>query len=163
MRPIRKFERIIVLHRFGLINLSEDCRRVSQCFHPPIYDEAEICNRYRAGKRKLGSWKNANRHISIFRCSEPACASTEVSCGEFVANLRRPRPDSLKAVVTHRWNPLLEKPLQPHQTLAHLRSSPHHENLAPRHWRFDPSQSTVLASDSIHAHMISSAEQDTFP
>ena len=119
MRPIRKFERIIVLHRFGLINLSEDCRRVSQCFHPPIYDEAEICNCYRAGKRKLGSWKNANRHFSIFRCSEPACASTEVSCGEFVANLRRPRPDILKAVVTHLGLPCW-KPLNPSGILAQL-------------------------------------------
>ena len=76
----------MVLQRFGLIHLSEDCRRVTYCFHPPIYDEAEICNCYRAGKRKLGSWKNANRHFSIFRCSEPACASAE-SC---VVSLRQP-------------------------------------------------------------------------
>jgi hypothetical protein len=29
---------------------------------------------------------------------------------EFVANLRRPRPDGLKAVVAHFWTPLLGAP-----------------------------------------------------
>ena len=58
------------------------------------------------GKRKLGSRKNANRHSNIFRRSEPTCASTKFTCGEFVANLRRPRPDTFKAVVTHLGTPL---------------------------------------------------------
>src|SRR5262245_66658247 len=113
----------MVLPRFGLINLSEDCRRVTCCFHPPSYDEAGNC--YRAGKRKLSSWKNANRHFSIFRRSEPACASTEVSCGEFVANLRRPRPDGLKAVVAHFWTPWLEAP-SPSNISALARRCPAH-------------------------------------
>lgn|SRR5512143_989932 len=49
----------------------------------------------------------------IFRRGEPTCAGTEVSCGEFVANLRRPRPDILKAIVAHLWTSPLEA-LQPH-------------------------------------------------
>src|SRR5262245_29870101 len=32
---------------------------------------------------------------------EPACAGTKVTYSEFVANLRRPRVDAVKAVVTH--------------------------------------------------------------
>ena len=102
------------------------CRRLpsrDRVFPPPIYDEAEICNCYRAGKRKLGAWKNANRHFGIFRCSESACASTKVSCGEFVANLCRPRPDGLKAVVAHFWTPLLEAP-SPSNTSALARDCP---------------------------------------
>src|SRR6478672_13447490 len=100
----------MVFHRFGLIHLSEDCRRVTQCFYLPPYDEAWIGNCHRPGKCKLGSRKNANRHSRIFRRSEAACASTKVTCGEFVANLCRPRPDDLKAVVTHRWNSLVGSP-----------------------------------------------------
>ena len=65
---------------------------------------------------------NANSNISSVRAmrenigsvgihrSEPTRAGTEVSCTEFVANLRRPRPDVLKAVVTHCGNSLLEAP-----------------------------------------------------
>jgi hypothetical protein len=79
-------------------------------FPLPIYDVAEVSNRHRAGKRKLGSRKNANRHFGIFRRGEPARASTEVTCGEFVADLRRPRLDVLKAVVAHWGNSLLEHP-----------------------------------------------------
>ena len=114
--PIWKFERIMVRHRFVLIHLSEDCCRVTECLWPPKGDEAEVCKCHRSGKSKLGSWKNANRYCSVFRRSEPACASTEVSCGEFVANLRRPRPDILKAVVTHLGTPLLEAP-QPQRNI----------------------------------------------
>ena len=53
------------------------CRKIAVAdlvFPPSNRDEAEICNCHRAGKRKLGSRKNANRHSSIFRRSEPACA-----------------------------------------------------------------------------------------
>jgi hypothetical protein len=41
--PIRKFERIVVLHRFVLIHLTEDCRRMAKLFHLPP-DEAGACN-----------------------------------------------------------------------------------------------------------------------
>ena len=43
--------------------------------------------RNRAGKCKLGSGKNADRHSIVFRCGEPMCAGTEISCSEFVADL----------------------------------------------------------------------------
>jgi hypothetical protein len=85
--PIRKFERIVVLHRFVLIHLTEDCRRMAKLFHLPP-DEAGACNCDRVCKRKFGSWENANRHSSIFCRSETTCDGSEVSCGELVPNLR---------------------------------------------------------------------------
>src|SRR6476620_7424687 len=86
--PIRKFERIVVLHRFVLIHLTEDCRHMAQLFHLPP-DEAGACNCNCVCKRKFGSWENANCHSCIFRRSETACDCSEVSCSELVANLRR--------------------------------------------------------------------------
>ena len=91
-----------------LIYLSEDCRRVSECFDFPTDDKAGFCNCNRAGKRELGPRKNADRHGIVFRRSEPTRAGTEVLCGEFVTDLCRPGPDVLEAVVTHCGNSLLE-------------------------------------------------------
>src|SRR5512141_1465115 len=89
-----------------------------------------MCNCHRAGKRKLGPRKNANRHSSILRRSKPACASTKVTCSEFVANLCRPRPDVLKAVVTHLWNSPVGKP-----DINALAVLPHHKlKAANKRW-----------------------------
>ena len=101
MRPSGNWSASSVLYTFGLIHLPEDCRRVLSLSTLPAARKRYFCNHRRTGKCKLGSRKNANRHSTIFRRSETACASTKVTCGEFVANLRRPPPDVLKAVVTH--------------------------------------------------------------
>ena len=69
--PIRKFERIMVRPLLVLIYLSEDCRRVNECFDFPTDDKAGFCNCNRAGKRELGPRKNADRHGIVFRRSEP--------------------------------------------------------------------------------------------
>ena len=63
---------------------------VFSTFHPA--KKRRICFCHRARKRKLGSRKNANRNPRIFCRSKPARAGTKVACGEFVANLCRPRP-----------------------------------------------------------------------
>src|SRR3974390_1424716 len=83
------------------VHLPEDCRRLTNPSRPPKR-ESGCPNCHRSGKRKLGSRKNAHRHCSIFCSGEPTCAGTEITCGEFVADLCWPRPDVLKAVVTHR-------------------------------------------------------------
>ena len=85
--PIRKFERIMVRPLLVLIYLSEDCRRVSECFDFPTDDKAGFCNCNRAGKRELGPRKNADRHGIVFRRSEPTRAGTEVLCGGFFTDL----------------------------------------------------------------------------
>src|SRR5262249_7046079 len=113
----------MMLERFALVDLAEDCGRVIKSFCLPSYEEARIFNCHGVGKRKLRTWKDANRNRGILRSSKPARASTKVACGQFVTNLRRPRFDSLKAVVTHLRNSPCWKPLQPHETLAHLQSS----------------------------------------
>ena len=101
-------------------------------FLPSTLRKAANCNCHRARKRKLGSRKNANRHSKIFRRSEAACASTKVMCGEFVANLCRPRPDELKAVVAHYGNSLSEAPsstnisalsIRPHLKIAQIKGA----------------------------------------
>ena len=50
-------------------------------FLPSTLRESGNCFCHRARKRKLGSRKNANRHSTVFRRSEPACASTKFMCG----------------------------------------------------------------------------------
>src|SRR5262249_14533822 len=113
----------MMLERFALVDLAEDCGRVIKSFCLPSYEEARIFNCHGVGKRKLRTWKDANRNRGILRSSKPARASTKVACGQFVTNPRRPRFDSLKAVVTHLRNSPCWKPLQPHETLAHSQSS----------------------------------------
>ena len=71
----------------------------------------------RSRPAKVGD-KLTTRDFGTRTRSEPACASTKVTCGEFVANLRRPRPDVLKAVVTHCGNSLLEAPSSAGQSPA---------------------------------------------
>src|SRR5262245_28166483 len=100
----------MMLERFVFIHLPEDCSRVIKSFHFPSHEEARVFKCYRVGERKLGSWKDANRHRSLFCRCEAARARTQVACGEFVANLCRSRPYGLKAVVTHLGNSLLEVP-----------------------------------------------------
>jgi hypothetical protein len=69
--PARKFKRIMVQVLDAPIDLSEDCGRVALCSPPPP-DRWPKC--HFAGKRELGSRKDANRHCGIFRCAEPARA-----------------------------------------------------------------------------------------
>src|SRR5262249_9474657 len=115
--------RIVMLERFALVDLAEDCGRVIKSFYLPSYEEAKIFDCHGVGKRKLRTWKDANRNGHILRSSKPAGASTKVACGQFDTNLRRPRFDGLKAVVTHLRKLPCWKPLQPHETLAHSQSS----------------------------------------
>lgn len=92
--PIRKFQHVMVDLRIVLVHLSEDCSRVIECLHPPTGEEADTRNsdRHRAGKCKLGARKNANRHRGIFSRGEPNCEGSEVTSGEYVADLCRTRP-----------------------------------------------------------------------
>src|SRR5512132_3980623 len=46
---------------------------------------------------------HAYHHFAVVGGSEAACPGAEVTGHKLVANLRRPRPDILKAVVTHLW------------------------------------------------------------
>jgi hypothetical protein len=75
---IWKFQRIVVLEWFILVDLSKDCRRVIYFVHLPPWDE-RIRKCHGVGKRKLSSWKNANRHFSIFRRSKPASTCAKVT------------------------------------------------------------------------------------
>jgi len=80
----------MMLERFALVDLAEDCGRVIKSFYLPSYEEARIFNCHGVGKRKLRTWKDANCNRGILRSSKPARASTKVACGQFVTNLRRP-------------------------------------------------------------------------
>src|SRR5262249_35479414 len=92
----------------------------------PTDEEAEIFNCHFIGKCQLGSGKKTNRNVIIFRCREPTCAGTEVTCGKFVTDLCRPRPDVLKAVVAHSGTPLLEA-LSPAKNISALVAQPYHK------------------------------------
>ena len=84
--PIGEFERIMMDPRCMRVHLPEDCRRVTNPSRPPK-GESGCPNCYRARKRKFSSRKNAHRYCGIFCRSEPTCAGTEITCGEFVADL----------------------------------------------------------------------------
>src|SRR5215469_11886990 len=52
-------------------------------------------------KREFRPGKHANRNRWIFLRGEAARSRTEIPCCQSVANLRRSRPDILKAIVAH--------------------------------------------------------------
>jgi hypothetical protein len=79
--------------------------------------DVQLTPRGKTQARSPAERKPPLQHLS----SEPACASSKVTGGEFVANLGRPRPDVLKAVIAHLWNSV-GSPFSP-MTLAHLRPS----------------------------------------
>src|SRR5215510_9770723 len=73
----------MMLERFALVDLAEDCGRVIQSFYLPSYEEARILDFHRVGKRKLRARKDANRNRGIFCRGKPARAGTKVACGQF--------------------------------------------------------------------------------
>src|SRR5260370_27385030 len=76
--PVWKFQCVMVHPRLVFVDVSEDCRRVSECYRLPA-EQAGFCNCYLARKRKLGTGKNANCHSRIFRRHEAPRAGAEVA------------------------------------------------------------------------------------
>src|SRR5262249_17393089 len=107
---IRKLQCVVMHRNLLFVNLPKDRRLVLDHFTAPRYQAGrEARNRIRKGQ--LRPRTNADRYTCIFRCCEPSRPSTKITCGEFVANLRRPRLDAVETVVTHLGPPTLGKPL----------------------------------------------------
>src|SRR3984893_2203738 len=87
--PVWKLQRIMMGSRVVLIDLPEDRRRMGDHIRLPAKQHTWAAH-YRLGKGELRSRKNANRHVGIFRRSEPASSSIEVVGSQLVANFGRP-------------------------------------------------------------------------
>jgi hypothetical protein len=87
--PVWKFQRIVMGSRVVLVDLPKDGHRVLEHLRHPAEQPAAYAAPYRGCKGKLCSWKNANRRVGIFRCSEPARAGIEVTGSQFLANFGR--------------------------------------------------------------------------
>src|ERR1700730_7381852 len=84
-----------------LVDLAEDGGLVVDGLGLPA-EQADRQARHVAGEGQLRSRQHTHCQAAVVGCGEPARSRAEVLRYQLVAHLRGPRPNALKAKVTHR-------------------------------------------------------------